>query len=170
VKFGVFSLLSVPEKQLETKLVRGELEINCYAEDAGFDSVWLAEHSGSRYGLICSPQVMAAAIAARTKRIRIGTAVNVLPLHQPLRIANDFAMVDVLSGGRLNKRTVTGSVKFLRSFSRLGPVKTFLTKERTTASRPPNPYQSQSKSLTPRFTWRPVVRIRWHGLLSTWCE
>ena len=102
MRCGVFSLLSVPEPHLETELTQGELEINCYAEEAGFDAVWLAEHSGSHYGLICSPQVMAAAIAARTRRIRIGTAVSVLPLHHPLRLANDFAMVDVLSGGRLN--------------------------------------------------------------------
>jgi len=101
-RFGVFSLLSVPRVEDETALVQGELEINCAAEAAGFDSVWLAEHSGSRYGEIASPQVMAAAIAARTSRIRIGTAVSVLPLHQPLRLANDFAMIDVLSNGRLD--------------------------------------------------------------------
>ncbi|MEI7924882.1 MAG: LLM class flavin-dependent oxidoreductase [Chloroflexota bacterium] len=101
-KFGVFSLLSVPDTADEADLVRGELDLNCYAEEAGFDSVWLAEHSGSRYGLIASPQVMAAAIAARTSRIRIGTGVSVLPLHHPLRLANDFAMIDVLSNGRLD--------------------------------------------------------------------
>ncbi len=101
-QFGVFSLLSVPDIRNEVALVQGELEINVAAEAAGFDSVWVAEHSGSRYGLIASPQVMAAAIAARTSRIRIGTAVSVLPLHHPLRLANDFAMIDVLSNGRLD--------------------------------------------------------------------
>ena len=101
-RFGVFSLLSVPDIKDEVALVQGELEINVAAEAAGFDSVWLAEHSGSRYGLIASPQVMAAAIAARTSRIRIGTGVSVLPLHHPLRLANDFAMIDVLSNGRLD--------------------------------------------------------------------
>ncbi len=101
-RFGVFSLLSVPDIEDEVALVQGELEINVAAEAAGFDSVWLAEHSGSRYGLIASPQVMAAAIAARTSRIRIGTGVSVLPLHHPLRLANDFAMIDVLSNGRLD--------------------------------------------------------------------
>jgi len=101
-QFGVFSLLSVPDIRDEVALVQGELEINVAAEAAGFDSVWIAEHSGSRYGLIASPQVMAAAIAARTSRIRIGTGVSVLPLHHPLRLANDFAMIDVLSNGRLD--------------------------------------------------------------------
>ena len=101
-QFGVFSLLSVPDIRNEAALVQGELEINVAAEAAGFDSVWLAEHSGSRYGLIASPQVMAAALVARTSRIRIGTAVSVLPLHHPLRLANDFAMIDVLSNGRLD--------------------------------------------------------------------
>src|SRR5262245_28415171 len=101
-RFGVFSLLSVPRVEDEVALVQGELEINVAAEAAGFDVVWLAEHSGSRYGEIASPQVMAAAIAARTSRMRIGTAVNVLPLHHPLRLANDWAMIDVLSNGRVD--------------------------------------------------------------------
>ncbi len=70
------------------------------AEAAGFDSVWLGEHhaSGTLYP---TPLIALAAIAARTRRIRLGTAVLLLPLYHPLAIAEEAAMVDAISGGRL---------------------------------------------------------------------
>ena len=71
------------------------------SENLGYDRVWLTEHHGTDYGACWSPSVMAAAIAARTKRIGIGYAVNVAPLHQPRRLAEDIALVDHLSGGRV---------------------------------------------------------------------
>ncbi|HEY2593570.1 MAG TPA: LLM class flavin-dependent oxidoreductase, partial [Chloroflexota bacterium] len=68
-----------------------------------FTTVWLTEHHFSHYGgLLPNPAVFGAAIAAKTTRIRIGTAVTVLPLHNPLQVAEDFAMLDVLSGGRFD--------------------------------------------------------------------
>ena len=73
-----------------------------YSESLGFDSVWLAEHHGDDYGSMPSPQIAAAAIAERTKRLRIGLAVSILPFDNPIRIAEDYAMVDVLSDGRLD--------------------------------------------------------------------
>jgi alkanesulfonate monooxygenase SsuD/methylene tetrahydromethanopterin reductase-like flavin-dependent oxidoreductase (luciferase family) len=73
-----------------------------FAEQLGFDSVWLAEHHGSNYGTMPSPQVAAAAIASRTARMRIGIAVSILPFDNPVRIAEDYAMVDVISNGRLD--------------------------------------------------------------------
>src|SRR5271154_2721198 len=77
----------------------GQIE---YAEELGFDNVWLAEHHGSKYGSMPSPQVFAAAVAQATERIRIGIAVSVLPFDNPVRVAEDYAMVDVLSNGRLD--------------------------------------------------------------------
>ena len=68
----------------------------------GFHSAWLAEHHFSRYGLGSSSLVLAGSIAAQTKTIRLGTAVLVPPLHHPVRLAEDTATVDSISGGRLD--------------------------------------------------------------------
>jgi alkanesulfonate monooxygenase SsuD/methylene tetrahydromethanopterin reductase-like flavin-dependent oxidoreductase (luciferase family) len=72
------------------------------AEHWGLDAIWLAEiHQQARRSLMSVPMTVAAAIAARTKRIKIGTAVQVLPLCHPLRLAEEGATVDQISAGRL---------------------------------------------------------------------
>ena len=71
------------------------------ADALGFDSYWIAEHHFHDYGVVPQPAVLLAALAQQTKKIRLGSAVAVLPLGDPLRIAEEYAMVDVLSGGRL---------------------------------------------------------------------
>jgi alkanesulfonate monooxygenase SsuD/methylene tetrahydromethanopterin reductase-like flavin-dependent oxidoreductase (luciferase family) len=70
------------------------------AEALGFDSVWLTEHHFCEDGYTPSPLVIAAAIGARTTRMRIGTNLIVLPLHDPVRIAEDAATLSLLTGGR----------------------------------------------------------------------
>jgi probable F420-dependent oxidoreductase len=70
------------------------------AEAAGFDSVWLGEHHNSVL-LYPAPLLGLAAIAARTRRVRLGTGVLLLPLYHPLAVAEEAAMVDVISRGRL---------------------------------------------------------------------
>jgi alkanesulfonate monooxygenase SsuD/methylene tetrahydromethanopterin reductase-like flavin-dependent oxidoreductase (luciferase family) len=69
-------------------------------EELGYDSVWFSEHHCAGYSF-GNPAVIAAAAAARTKRIRIGTGVSLLPLHHPIFLAEQYGMLDVLSGGRL---------------------------------------------------------------------
>lgn len=77
------------------------LEEVALADQLGFDAVWMSEHHLTPDGLLPSPLVMAAAIAARTTRLRIGTNIVVLPLHHPLRVTEDAAVADLVSGGRL---------------------------------------------------------------------
>ncbi|RIK03299.1 MAG: luciferase, partial [Acidobacteria bacterium] len=101
MKFGIFYVLECPDRDF-SRAYREMLEQIAYAEQLGFDEVWLAEHHGSDYGSMPSPQVAAAAIAARTERMRIGIAVSNLTFDWPVRIAEDYAMVDVISGGRLD--------------------------------------------------------------------
>lgn len=71
------------------------------AEARGVDSVWLAEYHFSSFSVLSSPITIASAIAARTRRIRIGTAVILLPLGHPIRIAEEIATLDHLSQGRV---------------------------------------------------------------------
>ena len=79
-------------------------------EELGYDSVWFGEHHYARYSF-GSPAAMAVAAAARTSRIRLGTGVSLVPLHHPLRLAEEYAMVDVLSGGRLEYGIGRGFLK-----------------------------------------------------------
>ncbi|MFC8527680.1 LLM class flavin-dependent oxidoreductase [Nocardia sp. NPDC057227] len=72
------------------------------AERMGYDSMWVAQHHfGAENGVVASPFVFLAALAARTERIRLGTAVVTLALEDPIRAAEDAALVDLISGGRL---------------------------------------------------------------------
>ncbi len=71
-----------------------------WAEQHGFDNVWFSEHHLCEDGYAPSLLPISAAVAAKTKTIRIGTAVVILPLHNPIRVAEDAATVDVISGGR----------------------------------------------------------------------
>ncbi len=79
-----------------------------WAEQQRFDDVWLSEHHFIEDGYSPSLMPIAAAIAARTKTIRIGTSVVLLPFHNPIRLAEDGATVDVISGGRFELGVGTG--------------------------------------------------------------
>lgn len=72
------------------------------AEELGYDTLWCTEHHFRHFGgMMPNPQLFLASIAGRTQRIRLGTAVSILPLHHPMRIAEDLAMLDNISGGRV---------------------------------------------------------------------
>jgi natural product biosynthesis luciferase-like monooxygenase protein len=102
MKFSVQHLLTLRDWQTHREVYDYALEESRLAEEVGFDAVWLAEHHFSPYGICPSLAVLAAAIARETRRVRIGTSVVVAPFLHPIRIAEEWAMVDILSGGRLD--------------------------------------------------------------------
>ncbi|MFQ5998512.1 MAG: LLM class flavin-dependent oxidoreductase, partial [Candidatus Bathyarchaeia archaeon] len=77
------------------------LEEVTLAEKLGYDSVWLSEHHFESQGYCPSILVAAGAAAARTDKVKIGTGALILPLHDPIRVAEDAAVADLFSGGRM---------------------------------------------------------------------
>ena len=100
--FGLFLLLQSPSARPSQEVFDRGTEITCLADELGFYSVWLAEHHFSTYGYLSRPLMYALHLANRTQRIRVGTAVVGVPLHNPLVVAEEVATVDLLSGGRFD--------------------------------------------------------------------
>jgi alkanesulfonate monooxygenase SsuD/methylene tetrahydromethanopterin reductase-like flavin-dependent oxidoreductase (luciferase family) len=101
MEIGVFLLLPAPATVTDHEVIEEALWEVDFAEAGGFGSVWIAEHHLSPFGLVGAPSVLAAAVAQRTARIQIGYAVAVVPLHHPVRLAEEIAWVHNLSRGRL---------------------------------------------------------------------
>src|SRR5256886_7665088 len=101
MRFGTYYFLQAPPALTHADVFRRGIEQMAWTEGLGFDSLWLTEHHFIEYGLSVSPAVLAAAAAMRTRRVRIGLAAAILPFHDPVRLAEELAMVDILSGGRL---------------------------------------------------------------------
>jgi luciferase family oxidoreductase group 1 len=100
--FGTFLLMQSPSAQSSEEMFARAIEQAQAAEDLGFRNIWLAEHHFSTYGYVGRPVQLATYIAAKTTRLRVGTAVIVVPLHHPLIVAEEIAMLDVLAGGRVD--------------------------------------------------------------------
>jgi probable F420-dependent oxidoreductase len=102
IRFGLWYSLRNPYswRQPFPRLYADMLEQVEWAEQVGYDDVWLTEHHFCEDGHAPSILPLAAAVAVRTRRIRIGTGVLLLPLHNPVRVAEDGATIDILSAGR----------------------------------------------------------------------
>jgi alkanesulfonate monooxygenase SsuD/methylene tetrahydromethanopterin reductase-like flavin-dependent oxidoreductase (luciferase family) len=100
--FGLFFLMQRDEQWSEQAVYDSDLEQMLAAEPLGYHSVWIAEHHFNDYGLCPAPPVMAAFVAARTTTLRLGMGVSLLPLHHPVDLAEQLAVLDVVSGGRLD--------------------------------------------------------------------
>ena len=100
--FGIFLLTNVPEWSNDHEAVHKNLAQIKAADELGYEYAWVAEHNARRYGIIASAQLLLAAAASTTQNIRLGSGVSRLPMHHPLRLAEDYALVDVLSNGRLD--------------------------------------------------------------------
>src|SRR5215216_4889742 len=118
INFGTFLLMQSPSARPSQEIYSRALDIAQAAESLGFGNIWLAEHHFSTYGYLSRPTQLATFIAARTTRLRVGTAVIVVPLHHPLVIAEEIATLDLLAGGRVDIGLGRGYQQY--EFQRLG--------------------------------------------------
>jgi alkanesulfonate monooxygenase SsuD/methylene tetrahydromethanopterin reductase-like flavin-dependent oxidoreductase (luciferase family) len=102
MKFGTFFFFQAAPGYRHADIIHRELEQVEWTEELGFDEVWFTEHHFIDYGLSVDPSSLAAAAASRTRRVRIGLAAAILPFHHPLRLAEQTALVDIISNGRLD--------------------------------------------------------------------
>ena len=114
MKFGLFILPSWPDQDTaqQSRAYGEAIEQIQLAEELGFDSVWLAEHHFTRFGICPLALSFAHFVAAKTKTIRVGTGVSVLTFHNPIFLAEETAMLDVLSNGRLDFGVGRGQVVY----------------------------------------------------------
>src|SRR5438105_1975332 len=104
MKFAAYAMPSYRDEfgLTQSEFMRATLDLLAKAETLGFDSVWVNEHHFHQYGgLMPSLPTMLAALSQRTSRVRLGTSVVLLPLHHPVVVAEQLAMVDLMSGGRV---------------------------------------------------------------------
>jgi len=103
VKVGVLQFFGWTDRNVALASVYDRaLERFAIMDRTGYDAVWLAEHHFSSFSVCPSVHMMATMAAAQTERLRIGTAVSLAPFYHPLRLAEEVALLDVLSGGRVN--------------------------------------------------------------------
>jgi alkanesulfonate monooxygenase SsuD/methylene tetrahydromethanopterin reductase-like flavin-dependent oxidoreductase (luciferase family) len=105
MQFGYFTLSDnhyVDNRRGANQLVADILDEALYADELGLHSAWIGEHHFSSLGVLSCPDLVLAHVAARTTRIRLAPAVTVLPLHHPIRVAEQWATLDLLSGGRVD--------------------------------------------------------------------
>ena len=118
INFGTFLLMQSPSARPSQEIYTRAIDIAQAAETLGFRNIWLAEHHFSTYGYLARPTQLATFIAAKTERLRVGTAVIVVPLHHPLVIAEEIATLDLLAGGRVDIGLGRGYQHY--EFERLG--------------------------------------------------
>ena len=103
MEFGVLNFFEHPAGgKTEQRLFKEQLDTLRAAEELGFDYIWAPEHHFTEYGFSASPMLTLAAMASVTKRVRLGSAVVVLPFNDPVRVAEEGAMIDLMSDGRFD--------------------------------------------------------------------
>ena len=105
MRFGYFTLSDNAYRDNPrgpNQFVANIIDEAVYADRLGMHSAWIGEHHFSTLGVLSCPDLALAYVAARTERIRLAPAVTVLPLHHPIRVAEQWASLDLLSGGRVD--------------------------------------------------------------------
>jgi alkanal monooxygenase alpha chain len=101
MKFGIFLTTGQLPGMSTEDVFQSTIRHAHEAETLGFDDAWVLEHHFTRYGLCSNPMTMASFLLGGTEQLRVGTAVAVLPLYHPIHLAEQAAIIDQLSGGRL---------------------------------------------------------------------
>ncbi len=102
MKFGLFHSVQLPDPSRQQQYYQEALDQVLWAEHLGYESVWMTEHHFTHHGIVSATLSVLSYLAAVTHRIRLGTAVTVLPFHNPIQLAEEAATVDLLSNGRLD--------------------------------------------------------------------
>ena len=119
MEFGIFYQLPCADDQTPAERYADTISQAQLADQLGFDTVWLAEvHFNPRFSVLPAPLLLGSAIAQTTKQLKIATAVNLMPLHHPVRLAEEFATLDVISQGRAILGTGRGAM--LRQYQGYG--------------------------------------------------
>lgn len=119
MEFGVFILAQQRGyHQTSQQVIHNSIEQTVVAEQAGFNTAWYAEHHFNNYSLSPSPLMMVAHMAGKTRSIRLGTAVCILPLYHPARLLAEIGFADTVSNGRLDLGVGSGYQEF--EFERFG--------------------------------------------------
>ena len=112
MKMSIFSVQDHPSAPRSLGQLYGQvLEQARQAERLGYDTFWVAEHHFHEYGAVPNPAVFLAALSQQTRRLRLGTAISILTFHNPLTVAENYALVDQLSQGRLSLGVGSGYLK-----------------------------------------------------------
>lgn len=118
MRFGIFLLLQSPDMRPSKETYAHALEQGVLADQLGFDYIVAAEHHFSSYGFLPYPLLLVPTLAERTKHIRFSTAVVVLPLRNPIQLAEEIAMLDIITNGRVEVGFGTGYQEY--EFQRFG--------------------------------------------------
>ncbi|MCY3823571.1 MAG: LLM class flavin-dependent oxidoreductase, partial [Nitrospinae bacterium] len=93
--FSLFYILYRPEDMTEAQVHEDMIVESILADELGYSCVWYAEHHFSRVGMIPDPLLICAAVAQKTEKIHVGTAISIMSFHDPIRLAEQAAMVDL---------------------------------------------------------------------------
>ena len=102
MRFGMFDTIRWHEDVSGEDTITNALEQVEFADRLGIQDIWLGEHHFSRHGILSGIFSFMGAVAARTSQARIGTSIVVLPFHNPVQVAEEAAIIDIISNGRFN--------------------------------------------------------------------
>nr|WP_238554357.1 MsnO8 family LLM class oxidoreductase [Geomicrobium sp. JCM 19038] len=102
IQLSILDLATIYNGESATQTLINSTELAQHVETLGFTRYWFAEHHNTKYQMSTSPDLLSAHVAANTSRIRIGSGGIMLPNHSPLKVAENFALLEALNPGRID--------------------------------------------------------------------